>query len=45
MQDTDSILNIQEMTHTFLVKNCLIFYSTCICNDIISENASTVDSL
>ena len=24
-------LNIQEMTHTFLVNKCLIFYSICIC--------------
>ena len=34
MQDTSSILNIQEMTHTFLVKKCLICYSICICIDI-----------
>ena len=34
MQDTGSILNIQEMTHTFLVTICLIFYSICIFIDI-----------
>ena len=34
MQDTGSILNIQETTHTFLVTTCLIFYSICIFTDI-----------
>ena len=34
MQDTGSISNIQEMTHLFLVKIRLIFYSICICIDI-----------
>ena len=34
MQDTGPILNIQEMTHTFLVTKYLIFYSICICIDI-----------
>ena len=31
MQDTGSIFKIQEMTHTFLIKKCSIFYSICIC--------------
>ena len=34
MQDTGSILNIQEMTQTFLVKIFLVLYSICFCIDI-----------
>ena len=34
MQDTGSILNIQEMTKTFLEKAFLVLYSICICIDI-----------
>ena len=34
MQDTGSVLNIQEITHAFLVKKKWILYSICICIDI-----------
>ena len=35
MKDTGSVLNIQEITHAFLVKKKkLILYSICICIDI-----------
>ena len=33
MKDTGSVLNIQKITHTFLVKK-LILYSLCICVNI-----------
>ena len=36
---------IQEMTHTFLVKICLIFYSICICIDITSSKTIADDLL
>ena len=34
MHDTGSVLNIQEMTRTSLVKIFLVIYSICICIDI-----------
>ena len=45
MQDTGSILNIQEMTHTFLVKICLIFNGTCISIDITLSKTVADDLL
>ena len=44
MQDTGSVLNIQELTLTFLVKIFLIFYSICICIDI-SLSKTVADDL
>ena len=45
MQGTGSILNIQEMTHTLLVKICLIFYSICICIGITLSKTVADDLL
>ena len=45
MLDTCSILNIQEMTHTFLVKICLIFNGTCISIDITLSKTVADDLL
>ena len=45
MQDTGSILNIQEITYTFLVKICLIFYSIYICIDIALSKTVADDLL
>ena len=45
MQNTGSILNIQEMTQTFLVKLFLVVYSIVICIDINLSKTVADDQL
>ena len=45
MQNTASILNIQEMTQTFLVKIFLVVYSMVICIDINLSKTEADDQL